>query len=278
MRHVRGLPGPILQMDTDLKSGPTCSQTGSGCRAQRQGGLSTRVKDLLVREAPGPALAWNWLPCVTEGWRKGPRILESASLELGAFPWSPTWDHQWMGLASMARAERLKREGRLCSWSLFFSLEFTLGGLLVPLSSCSDTQAPPPRLPARTPLPRLLSEHLQGHCSVLGQLFPTSSVSPFYLLIWPCVSPEPLTALHTHDSFCVLVPFFNQKIGGENGFLLALPPWLLRALVPWESCGCCSVAKPRLILCNPTDCRPPGFSVLPYLPEFVRANFHLVYR
>ena len=86
MRHVRGLPGPILQLDTDLQSGPPCTQTGSGCRAQQQGGLSTRVKDLLVREAPGPALAWNWLPCVTEGWRKGPRILESASLELGAFP------------------------------------------------------------------------------------------------------------------------------------------------------------------------------------------------
>lgn len=39
--------------------------------------------------APG-LLAWKWLPCVTEGWRKGSRILESGSLELGAFPWSPT--------------------------------------------------------------------------------------------------------------------------------------------------------------------------------------------
>ena len=49
-------------------------------------------------------------------------------------------------------------------------------------------------------------------------------------------------------------------------------------LVPWESCGCCSVAKSCLILCNPMDCSPPGFSVLPYLPELVKANFHLVYR
>ena len=33
-------------------------------------------------------------------------------------------------------------------------------------------------------------------------------------------------------------------------------------------------AKSCLILCNPTDCRIPGFAVLHYLPEFVQTHVH----
>ena len=33
-------------------------------------------------------------------------------------------------------------------------------------------------------------------------------------------------------------------------------------------CYCCSVAKSSLTLCNPMDCRTPGFPVLHYLPKF----------
>ena len=32
----------------------------------------------------------------------------------------------------------------------------------------------------------------------------------------------------------------------------------------------CSVAKSRLSLCDPTDCRTPSFPILPHLPEFVK--------
>ena len=34
------------------------------------------------------------------------------------------------------------------------------------------------------------------------------------------------------------------------------------------SCYCCSVARSRSTICNPMDCRMPGFRVLHYLPEF----------
>ena len=187
-----------------------------------------------------------------------------------------------MGLASVARAERLKKEGRLCSWFLFFSLEFTLGGLLVPLSSCSDIQAPPPRLPPQSPLTEasFWTSARPLFCSgpALSHLLCLTFLSAYMAL---CFSWTLDSFAYSRQCLCFSSFFFfflNQKIGGENGFLLALPPWLLRALVSWESCGCCSVAKPRLILCNPTDCSLPGFSVLPYLPEFVRASFHLVYR
>ena len=37
---------------------------------------------------------------------------------------------------------------------------------------------------------------------------------------------------------------------------------------------CCSVAKLCLILCNPMNCRTPGFPVLPYLPEFAQTHVH----
>ena len=38
----------------------------------------------------------------------------------------------------------------------------------------------------------------------------------------------------------------------------------------------CSVAKLCLTLCDSMDCRPSGFSVLHYLPEFVQAHVHWV--
>ena len=169
-----------------------------------------------------PALARKWLPCVTKWWGKGSKILESGSLELGAFPWSPTWDHQWMGLASVARAERLKREGRLCRWFLFFSLEFTLGHLLVPLSSRSDTQAPPLRLPTRGPLTQAAfwtSARLLFYSGpALSHLLRLTFLSAYMTL---CFS-------WTLDSFVYSrqFPFFSdffffliKKIGRENGFL-----------------------------------------------------------
>ena len=39
---------------------------------------------------------------------------------------------------------------------------------------------------------------------------------------------------------------------------------------------CCSVAKPSLALCDPTDCSTPGFPVLHHLPEFAQTPVHLV--
>ena len=36
----------------------------------------------------------------------------------------------------------------------------------------------------------------------------------------------------------------------------------------------CSVAKPGLTLCDPTDCSTPGFLVLQCLPEFAQTHVH----
>ena len=41
-------------------------------------------------------------------------------------------------------------------------------------------------------------------------------------------------------------------------------------------CCCCSVAKSRLTLCDPVDCRTGGFIVLHYLPEFAQTHVHRV--
>ena len=48
--------------------------------------------------------------------------------------------------------------------------------------------------------------------------------------------------------------------------------WL--RILRWRSC--CSVAKSCLTLCNPMDCRMPGFPVLHYLPEFAQIHVHWV--
>ena len=37
---------------------------------------------------------------------------------------------------------------------------------------------------------------------------------------------------------------------------------------------CCSIAKSYLTLCNPMDCRTPGFPVLHYLLEFAQTHVH----
>ena len=36
--------------------------------------------------------------------------------------------------------------------------------------------------------------------------------------------------------------------------------------------ACCSVAQPRLTLCDPMACSTPGFSVLHYLPELAQTH------
>ena len=46
------------------------------------------------------------------------------------------------------------------------------------------------------------------------------------------------------------------------------------ALCPDGPCGCCSLAKSCPTLCDPMDCRPPGSSVLCYLPEFAQIRVH----
>ena len=93
---------------------------------------------------------------------------------------------------------------------------------------------PPPSVP---PSPVLLSECLQGHCSILGQLFLTSLVSPFYLLTWPCVSPGPLTTLHNPDSFLQLAFFFFliKKTGEETDSLWLWLTVSQEPLISWES-------------------------------------------
>ena len=37
---------------------------------------------------------------------------------------------------------------------------------------------------------------------------------------------------------------------------------------------CSSLAKPCLVLCDPTDCSTPGFPVLHYLPEFAHTHVY----
>ena len=39
---------------------------------------------------------------------------------------------------------------------------------------------------------------------------------------------------------------------------------------------CCSTTKSCPTLCNPMDCRMPGFPVLHYLPEFAQTHVHWV--
>ena len=39
---------------------------------------------------------------------------------------------------------------------------------------------------------------------------------------------------------------------------------------------CCSVAKLCPTLCDPTDCRKPGFPILHYLPKFAQTHVHWV--
>ena len=41
-------------------------------------------------------------------------------------------------------------------------------------------------------------------------------------------------------------------------------------------CCCCSVAHLCLTLCDPMDCRTPGFPVLHHLPELVQTHVHRV--
>ena len=41
-------------------------------------------------------------------------------------------------------------------------------------------------------------------------------------------------------------------------------------------CCCCSVAKLYTTLCDPTDCRTPGFPFLQYLPELAQIHIHWV--
>ena len=38
----------------------------------------------------------------------------------------------------------------------------------------------------------------------------------------------------------------------------------------------CSVPKLRTTLCDPMDCRPPGFPVLHHLPELTQIHVHCV--
>ena len=42
-------------------------------------------------------------------------------------------------------------------------------------------------------------------------------------------------------------------------------------------CCCCSVTKLCLTLCDPTDCRIPGFPALHHLPELAQAHVHWVW-
>jgi len=46
--------------------------------------------------------------------------------------------------------------------------------------------------------------------------------------------------------------------------------WIL-----WNNC-CCSVAQSCLTLCDPMDCRTPGFPVLHYFPEVAQTHVHRV--
>ena len=60
-----------------------------------------------------------------------------------------------------------------------------------------------------------------------------------------------------------LIPGLGRVLGGGNGN-------------PLQYCCCFSVAKSRLILCNPMDWSIPGFPVLHYLPEFAQTHVQSV--
>ena len=44
----------------------------------------------------------------------------------------------------------------------------------------------------------------------------------------------------------------------------------------YNCCCCCLVAKSSPTLCNPMDCKMPGFPVFHYLPEFAQTQVHWV--
>ena len=48
------------------------------------------------------------------------------------------------------------------------------------------------------------------------------------------------------------------------------------AFICTSACYFCSVPQSRPILCDPIDCRRPGFSVLHYIPEFTQTDVHQV--
>ena len=44
--------------------------------------------------------------------------------------------------------------------------------------------------------------------------------------------------------------------------------------ITWESC--CSVTQSHPTLCNPMDCRKPGFPIFHHIPEFAQTHAHWV--
>ena len=54
------------------------------------------------------------------------------------------------------------------------------------------------------------------------------------------------------------------------------PCWLFILNIAVVNCCCCSVPNLCLTLCDPMDCRTPGFAVLYYLPEFAQIHLHCI--
>ena len=83
----------------------------------------------------------------------------------------------------------------------------------------------------------------------------------------------------------------EQALGdGEGqGSLVSCSPWVAKSQTrrsDWTElnicraicqCCCCSVTKLCLTLCDPTDCRIPGFPALHHLPELAQAHVHWVW-
>ena len=96
-------------------------------------------------------------------------------------------------------------------------------------------------------------------------------------LIWPLIEKNlPTTGIEE-----ILLPFLRSWY--DTYLKLLFPSCWWKELEIffnlWQSRfdgHCCSVAKFCLTLCDPMDCRMPGFPVLRYFPEFAQTHVHWV--
>ena len=63
------------------------------------------------------------------------------------------------------------------------------------------------------------------------------------------------------------------EVPKESVSVITLTEEVLASLTDWH---CCSVAKSCLTLCDPMDCRQPGFPVLHHLPKLAQTHVHWV--
>ena len=70
------------------------------------------------------------------------------------------------------------------------------------------------------------------------------------------------------------IPGLERSPGGGKGYHSSILAWTQLSNFHLIGYGGCLVAKLYPTLCNPMDCRMPGFPVLCYLPEFAQTHVH----